>query len=492
MPIADVFLQNIGLPFNDSPTYESAADTARRIHDGDITANFATKNTACPTPTSCAEDSPARTFPTPESAPESTASAADYGASMRESFANYDPATSSWRTSQRSFFEEWSEFSETWPRAGMTRSGKAYELPTLARRTDESESGLWPTPDTMRSTNGQRGTTAADRRTMGASPATIYRRMREDVSYTASLRGPTIFGNEPDGVLSQILADTECDGRRGVREVLRRREPEFPYAVKLHPTPQSRDYRSGSLQHWERQQGTRNLNDSIALEGNRWSTEPDVDRTLDGFSSWLDGFDLMISHQLLLVYAKTKKERPGEIVREMRHALDPQDDQRAHGGSRGISAETVLLAFLRQLEGRSREECPSLESAKVSEEELRGVRTSHESACPPLKRQAKRKLPREHANSLHSLSQVLARHAEKAWAAYRRTDAGTGFGWEQGYARVAHAIPARVGRLRGLGNAIVPQIAEYIGWQIWKFEVRSLKLDPIEPPTSNLQPPVSA
>jgi hypothetical protein len=82
----------------------------------------------------------------PESEPESTESAADYGASTRESFANFDPATSSWRTSQRSFFEEWSEFSETWPRAGMTRSGKAYELPTLARRTDESESGLWPTP----------------------------------------------------------------------------------------------------------------------------------------------------------------------------------------------------------------------------------------------------------------------------------------------------------------------------------------------------------
>jgi DNA (cytosine-5)-methyltransferase 1 len=58
--------------------------------------------------------------------------------------------------------------------------------------------------------------------------------------------------------------------------------------------------------------------------------------------------------------------------------------------------------------------------------------------------------------------------------------------------RISDGVPARVDRLRGLGNAIVPQIAEYIGWQIWKFEVRSLKLDPLEPPTSNLQPPVSA
>jgi hypothetical protein len=53
-----------------------------------------------------------------------------------------------WLTPQRDLASShgWGEFSETWPRSGMTRSGTAYRLPTLVPLTGEIESGLLPTP----------------------------------------------------------------------------------------------------------------------------------------------------------------------------------------------------------------------------------------------------------------------------------------------------------------------------------------------------------
>ena len=53
-----------------------------------------------------------------------------------------------WITPQRDMFSslQWAEFSETFPKSGMTRNGRLYRLPTLERRISENESGLWPTP----------------------------------------------------------------------------------------------------------------------------------------------------------------------------------------------------------------------------------------------------------------------------------------------------------------------------------------------------------
>jgi hypothetical protein len=89
---------------------------------------------------------PAKISPSPERARALRASAAGYGRSTPELLARYDRATSSWRTSQLCLDGDLSEFSETWPRSGLMRSGTAYLLPPLVRLTDETGSGLWPTP----------------------------------------------------------------------------------------------------------------------------------------------------------------------------------------------------------------------------------------------------------------------------------------------------------------------------------------------------------
>lgn len=64
------------------------------------------------------------------------------------SFAWYDPASSSWRTSQLSLPIDTpsASSSPTWPRAGMTRNGTAYRLRPSAPRTSVTGSSLWPTP----------------------------------------------------------------------------------------------------------------------------------------------------------------------------------------------------------------------------------------------------------------------------------------------------------------------------------------------------------
>ncbi len=97
-------------------------------------------------PTLFVEDSLARTSVSPDLETASTGIVADCGLKWRESFARFDPVTSSWRTWQRSLYEEWSEFSETFPTSGSMLNGQLYRRAPWVLHTCDSECSLWPTP----------------------------------------------------------------------------------------------------------------------------------------------------------------------------------------------------------------------------------------------------------------------------------------------------------------------------------------------------------
>ena len=108
--------------------------------------------TTCLPVTSCAADTPVQVTPSLENGTDSTIHDRDCGQNTRASLANLHRSacgSSSWKTSQRCVFGGWVEYSETWPRAGMMRSGTAYRLPPSAPLTGGiacSSSPGWPTP----------------------------------------------------------------------------------------------------------------------------------------------------------------------------------------------------------------------------------------------------------------------------------------------------------------------------------------------------------
>ena len=98
---------------------------------------------------------PAKTSPSQDEEPASTASAADSSMSTSASFARFDPASSSWKTSQPSLLGDLDVFSGSWPRSGTTESGTAFRRRPSAPLTKGTGSSSLPTPTaTMAQTKG--------------------------------------------------------------------------------------------------------------------------------------------------------------------------------------------------------------------------------------------------------------------------------------------------------------------------------------------------
>jgi hypothetical protein len=170
--------------------------------------------------TSSAEDSPARISALPGNKQESTESVPVFGENTPDSFARFDPDTSSWRTSQTSLFSGWIEYSETWPQAGTMRNGVVFQRQRWVPPIEEiasGSSGNWPTP-----------TIAGNYNRKGASP------------------------NSGDGLETAVKKDNwpiprAIEYKNPGMSIERRQKGMAPEhlseAVRMWPTPTSRDHK---------------------------------------------------------------------------------------------------------------------------------------------------------------------------------------------------------------------------------------------------------
>jgi hypothetical protein len=134
------------------------------------------------------EGSPAKTSQPQGDKQALMASEVDCGVKSPVLLASYNPDTRSWKTSQTSLVatadDGLDEFSETWPRSGMTRNGTAYQLPRLALTTTEIGSGLRRTPAAANGNQGPKSKEFYEHgRKTGQSTITLVDEVRHTPNY---------------------------------------------------------------------------------------------------------------------------------------------------------------------------------------------------------------------------------------------------------------------------------------------------------------------
>ena len=389
-----------------------------------------------------------------------------YGLSSPGSYANYDPGTCLWKTSQVCLFGGLETFLGTWPRSGIMRNGAVYPLPPWVLPISGGASLLLATPTASMKVRSRE---FAEGRLPNPAEAVMYptpafnnnRESNKSASPGAATRltllGMAKTGKWPTPKSSPSgpdFARMNRDGSGG---------DDLATAEARFPTPVSRDCKGKGR---EGQLGTE--------IGGQLSP---------GFVEWLMGFPRFhteVNHEAEHSEEESTKGVPGP---DMLRAVRDHESEAAGAAPRGLhealGGGDTLPAVSR--EGGSRTELAPEENG-TPVRDLRGsvpAEAQHEqdvllevlslAGCPKRCEEVEGSFSSEELRELRSIIRATKGQGNDLlkilWEQARVED--TQNPWSNGewpeQPRVEQGVRDRVDRLRALGNAVVPQVAEWLG-----------------------------